>query len=108
MPDLCRLVDLEIENFYTQPDGVFNIGGGQYCNTSLLECISLIDKLTKKKIKYTITDEVRKADQCVYISDISKAEKVYGWKPKIKMAEGLEQIIKWVKDNEKVLRRLYV
>lgn len=107
MTDLCRLIDMQIDNFCEQPDGVFNIGGGQYCNISLLECISLIEKLTKRKIRYTITDEIRKADQCVYISDITKAEKIYNWKPKIKMAEGLEQIIKWVKDNQKQLKGLY-
>jgi CDP-paratose 2-epimerase len=38
----------------------------------------------------------RQSDQKVFIADISKAEKVFGWKPKTDKISGLKQMISWV------------
>jgi len=41
----------------------------------------------------------RPGDQKVYISDISKAEKELGWKPRIGVKEGVQRLFDWVSAN---------
>lgn len=82
---------------------VFNIGGGPENTTSLLEFISMIEKKTGKKMVTSFSDW-RPSDQKVYISDISKVSKKLDWQPKINVDMGLENILKWVKDNIKMFK----
>lgn len=105
--DILNLIDIQIKNINKFKGEVFNIGGGHNVNTSLLECIKLIEKITDKKINWSYNKEQRKSDQCVYISDTSKAKKLLGWAPAISMEDGIISIVDWVKNNEEELRRLY-
>lgn len=107
MPDILDLVDRQIKAIDKYRGEVFNIGGGQTVNTSLLECIDTIERLTDKKIKWSYDKNARKADQCIYISDIKKAKDHFKWIPKVGMEEGIVAIIDWVNKNEKELRQLY-
>lgn len=107
VPDMLRLIDIQIDNIDKYKGHVFNCGGGSKVNTSLIECIDLIEKLTDKKIKWYYKKEQRKSDQCVYISNISKAKSLLGWEPKVGMKEGIISIIDWVNNNEKELKKLY-
>jgi CDP-paratose 2-epimerase len=79
--DLVNLFDLFIKSNKT---GVYNVGGGPNNTISLLE---LLDKLPKTEIKFS---DWRNSDQKVYISDISKVKKEFGWEPKV----GVEEIWK--------------
>ena len=80
------------------PSEVFNLGGGAKFSLSLLELIDMLKKLTGKSSKIRF-DKWRTSDQKVYISDISKAKKLLGWKPKISPKEGLKILVKWAEDN---------
>ena len=79
--DLVNLFDLFIKSNKT---GVYNVGGGPNNTISLLE---LLEKLPKTEIKFA---DWRNSDQKVYISDISKVKKEFGWEPKV----GVEEIWK--------------
>ena len=78
---------------------VYNIGGGPDNTTSLLEFIEMIEGQTGIKMEYGFKDW-RPSDQKVYISDTSKLEKTLKWKAKVSVNEGIEKLVKWVKDNE--------
>lgn len=106
MPDILKLIDIQIEKIDEISGEVFNIGGGDI-NTSLLECIDLIRGLTGWKTKVVYEPKRRKSDQCVYITDISKAKKILNWKPEISMNEGLHQIIFWARSKYSELGDLY-
>jgi len=82
---------------------VFNIGGGPDHTTSLLEFISMIEKKTGKKMVISFSDW-RPSDQKVYISDISKVTKKLNWQPQTNIDMGLENVLKWVKDNIKMFK----
>lgn len=82
---------------------VFNIGGGPKNTLSLLELLELLEELTGKKSKTTFADW-RQADQKVYISNISKAKKRLGWKPKVNARAGIERLTRWVSDNVDYLK----
>lgn len=79
--------------------GLFNIGGGKDNTLSLLEFLDVIKETTGKKPKFSFSDW-RPSDQKVYISDTAKLEKTLNWKPKVKPKEGIEKLVKWVKENE--------
>ena len=83
--------------------GVFNIGGGPKNTVSLLEFISMIENKTGKKTAASFTDW-RPSDQKVYISDISKVNKKLKWQPKTGVGEGLEKVLKWVRNNIKMFK----
>lgn len=51
---------------------VYNIGGGRYSNTSILEAIDKVESLLGKKAKYDYVEQARSGDHIWYISDISK------------------------------------
>lgn len=98
--DLVRAFDIASENMNKTKGQVFNIGGGPKNTISLLELIGLLEKITKNKIKLSF-DDWRPFDQKVYISDIRKAKKTFGWEPKNTKEEGIKKLLEWVNSEKK-------
>jgi len=105
--DVCRLIDLQINNLNHISGQVFNIGGGINNTLSLIEAMILLDEMIGKKTSINFDDLPRKADQGIYISDIRKAQTLLGWQPIIGINKGYQQILDWIKTNESKLRLLY-
>jgi len=38
----------------------------------------------------------RESDQKVFVADITKAEELIGWKPKVSKEEGIKRMINWI------------
>lgn len=74
---------------------VFNIGGGIQNSSSLLELFSMLENELDIKMKYTKL-QPRESDQKVFVSDISKVNKVIGWSPKVTKEEGVRKMIAWL------------
>lgn len=109
-PDICRLIDkqrLALGQNGAAASDVFNIGGGCENTLSLIEATNIVEKLTGSKLNPEYVDNVRQADHCIYISDITKAQKTFNWKPEVDILEGYLQIYDWVKKNEQILRGMY-
>ncbi|MDP3791488.1 MAG: GDP-mannose 4,6-dehydratase [Candidatus Omnitrophota bacterium] len=83
--------------------GVYNIGGGQGNTMSLLEFIDILEANTGNKMKYKFAGW-RPSDQKVYISDISKASKELGWSPRTGPVDGVDMLVKWVKENKELFK----
>lgn len=98
MEDLARAFEFSIEKINKAKGQAYNIGGGPRNTLSLLELMSMLEKMNGKKIDSKYFDW-RPADQKVYISDISKAKKVFGWEPQISPDEGVSRLHRWVKEN---------
>jgi len=77
---------------------VFNIGGGAENTLSLVELLAMLEEATGRRTKITFAD-LRPGDQKIYISDISKAQKCLGWKPKVSPRKGVQNLIEWVRQN---------
>jgi CDP-paratose 2-epimerase len=72
-------------HFYKNPRAgeVYNIGGSRHSNTSMLEAIKLIEKITGKKADINYEKQNRVGDHIWYISDVGKFKKHYPeWKYK--------------------------
>lgn len=97
--DLVDAYKLAIENIDMTAGKVYNIGGGPKFTMSLLELISLLENNLKKKIPYSFADW-RPGDQKVFICDIKRALRDFGWEPKVGPKEGVEKLSDWVKENK--------
>lgn len=105
--DICNLIDLEINNIEKIKGRVFNIGGGMDNTLSLIEATNLMEKKFNVKMNTEYIPEPRKADHIIYITDNRPVTNAIGWKPKIGIEEGYDQIIEWVNNNDNILKELY-
>ena len=66
-------------HFYQNPkQGVaYNAGGGRFANCSMIEAIHLCEKISGKKLNYTLSDQNRIGDHIWYISDVNKFKADY-------------------------------
>jgi CDP-paratose 2-epimerase len=73
---------------------VYNIGGSRYSNCSIIEAISLIEKITDKKMKLNYINENRIGDHIWWISNTSKFKRDYpDWKQDYSIEKILNNII---------------
>jgi CDP-paratose 2-epimerase len=78
-------------HFYEKPKigEVYNAGGSRFSNCSVLEAIEICEKITCKKMNYTLSEMNRAGDHIWYISDVRKFQNHY---PEWHFKHGLEQM----------------
>jgi CDP-paratose 2-epimerase len=78
--------------FYQNPKSgeVYNIGGGMDSNCSMLEAISIGEKIVNKEMYYEYSQTPRTGDHVWYVSDLSKFKKDY---PSWNITYGIEEIM---------------
>jgi CDP-paratose 2-epimerase len=86
------------ENIDTTVGKIYNIGGGPSNTMSLHELVTMLGELTGTPPSPAY-DDWRPGDQPVFVCDISKAEKEFGWKPKVGPKEGVKRLHAWVLEN---------
>ncbi len=97
-------VDDLVEAYWAAADNIegirgqaYNIGGAEY-QLSLLELIGMIKNNLGIPVSHEF-DDPRPGDQKVYVSDVGKALKDFGWRPVIPPDEGVSMLAEWVKKN---------
>ncbi len=74
---------------------VFNIGGGPRHTMSVWsEFGPILERLIGHPIPVTY-DDWRPGDQRIFVSDVSKAERILGWRPTTTREEGIRQLFEW-------------
>jgi CDP-paratose 2-epimerase len=97
--DLMDVFDAAIDRIDQVSGEIFNIGGGPENTLSVWQEFGLIlERMLGKKIPVN-WDDWRPGDQNIYVSDIRKAERGLGWRPKINVENGIDRLIKWVQAN---------
>ena len=80
------------------------MGGGQPNTISIwTEFAPMLEKLVGHKLDITVGDW-RPGDQKVYVSDIGKAQRELGWKPKVTVREGVQRLFDWVSANKSLFK----
>lgn len=100
--DLCDLYLELLRNIERVRGKIYNVGGGPSNAISLLELISVLEKLSSSKIKLRFHDW-RAGDQKVFISDITKLKRDILWEPKINALHGIKKLYDWVLKNKQLL-----
>ena len=72
---------------------VFNIGGGSRVN--LMDVLAIIEKTVKQPIKKEFVAKAR-GDARHTSADISKAQRILGYQPKVSLSEGLAKEWEWI------------
>lgn len=75
---------------------IINLGNNS--PVSLNEFLITIEKITKKKAMYS-SKRIPNGDVKGTWANIEKAQKLLGWKPVVKIEEGLTRYIKWLKSQ---------
>lgn len=100
--DLIYAYDLAIKNIKKTRGQIYNIGGGGANTISIwYEFKPVLEELFKRKINASFSD-FRPGDQPIFVSDIRKANIDFGWKPKIKVKQGMEKLFHWIQDNKEL------
>jgi CDP-paratose 2-epimerase len=73
----------------------FNIGGGPRNTTSLLELLTLIERLHGRRPAVSF-EEWRPGDQRYYVSNISKYRDATGWAPQVSFVDGAASLYRWL------------
>jgi CDP-paratose 2-epimerase len=76
----------------------FNVGGGPANTISRVELIALIRTLHGEEPAVTFADE-RVTDQKFYISDISQFCAATGWRPRVRIREGVKRFYRWLVEH---------
>jgi len=97
--DLIRAFEMAANHITSTSGQAYNIGGGPENTISVLELINYLESKIKRKIKYSFQNW-RPGDQRVYVSNISKAKKDFGWSPTISVKDGIDRLFDWVTQNK--------
>lgn len=102
--DLVRAYEMAIEKIDTSKGKIYNVGGGVTNSISIWkELQPVLEGLFGRELKPEF-GPWRPGDQKVYISDIKKIEKELGWKPNIKVADGIEKLFTWIQSNKPLFK----
>lgn len=97
--DLLDAYDLALEKIDDVAGKIYNIGGGAANTLSVwFEFCPLLEELFGREIKVEF-DDWRPGDQKVFVSDITRAAREFGWKPKIAVKPGVAKLYNWIRDN---------
>ena len=84
---------------------IYNIGGGPTNTCSLLELIEYLETVSAKTIRYRCGDW-RAGDQRIFICDIRKAMREFGWQPRTQFRDGIERLLQWVHASGSTIRKV--
>ena len=76
---------------------VYNIGGGRHANCSMLEAISVCERLTGRPMNWSYRDEARARDHIWWISDVRRFQSDY---PQWRYRYDIEAILAEVVDSQ--------
>jgi CDP-paratose 2-epimerase len=100
--DLIRAFELATKHIDVTAGQVYNIGGGPENTISIWsEFRPILAELVGREIKVSY-DDWRPGDQPVYVSDIRKAKRDFGWEPTVDKEEGIVKLWHWVVDNREL------
>jgi CDP-paratose 2-epimerase len=79
---------------------VYNMGGGRYCNCSMLEAIEKCQNLTGRELQWSYSETNRAGDHIWWISDIRRFQEHYpGWSMRYDIDGILHEIFDAVSDR---------
>lgn len=100
--DLVRACEMAAENIKKTRGQIYNIGGGTKNTISIwFDFKPILEKLFNRKLNPKFSGW-RPGDQPIYISDIRKAKKDFGWEPKINVEMGIKKLYDWVSSNKEL------
>jgi CDP-paratose 2-epimerase len=102
--DLADLIDIQLSDRASLKGEVLNAGGGLANSVSLRQFTDICARLTGTRLDITSSPNTRPGDVPVYITDNTRIEARFGWRP----ARGVEQIAsdlyEWIRAYDAPIR----
>ena len=106
--DLVRAFQMATEQIDHTMGQVYNLGGGPDNTLSVwAEFGPLLDELFGGDAIPVQFSDWRPGDQPVFVADVSKAKRDFGWMPQVSVRDGIGRLVEWVKSNREPIERLY-
>ena len=94
---ISDIVEATIEAAQGEVAGeIINIGGG--AQVTINETLKILEKITKKKARVRYIEK-QKGDTLHTFADISKAKRLLNYQPRVRLREGLEEEVTWLKEK---------
>ncbi len=98
--DLVDAYELAVANIETTSGQVYNIGGGSGNAMSIWwDFRPMVEAVLERAIPDPGFDTTRPGDQPIFVADIAKAGRDFGWSPKVSAPEGIRRLTEWVVAN---------
>ena len=98
--DLLDAYDAAIAHIDVAAGQVYNVGGGPAHTMSIwAEFGPILERLMGRSIPVSYGDW-RPGDQPIYISDVRKAGRELGWRPRVGVEEGIQRLYDWIVANQ--------
>ena len=103
--DLIRAYELAIERIDITAGGIYNLGGGPVFTLSVwAEIGPFIEELLGRPVPVRFAGW-RPGDQKVFVADVGKAERDFGWRPLISPREGIPRLLRWIQKNRHLFQQ---
>ncbi len=93
--DLIRLYDQAFAKGETIQGEIFNIGGGMANSLSLLEMFGILEEMLDIRLSYKSL-AWRHSDQKVFVANLTKADTLIQWTPKLCKVDGIKKQLAWI------------
>jgi nucleoside-diphosphate-sugar epimerase len=94
---ISDVIDALLRGINANVTGIYNVGTGITVPIKVLA--RKIAKIMGLDVTFVFNDSMRPGDFKVNMSDITKIKKRLGWRPKVKLEEGLRKTIRWFVAN---------
>jgi CDP-paratose 2-epimerase len=103
--DLVRAFQMATERIDVTKGQVYNLGGGPANTLAVwVEFGPLLAELLSREVKPAAFSDWRPGDQPVFVADVSKARRDFGWAPRVSVREGIARLIEWVQANRELFQ----
>jgi CDP-paratose 2-epimerase len=101
--DLVRAFQMATARIDVTKGQIYNLGGGPANTLSIwAEFGPLLGELLGRQIRPVAYRDWRPGDQPVFIADVRKAAREFGWAPQIGVREGIARLVEWVQANREL------
>lgn len=101
--DLCRLIQIQIEQFDLFAGSTYNAGGGLSGSTSLKELTQLCQRITGRVVPIERIANNRPNDVIWYVTDNTKIMDISHWKPEKSVEQTVSDIAEWINSHYSAL-----
>ncbi len=103
--DLIDLIKIQIKKFNQINNQTFTVGGSTKSFTSLKNLTKICEVITGNKINFSKISKTSIYDIPYFITDNKKVTRTYGWKPKKKINNIVQDIYKWMSLNKGQIKK---
>jgi len=98
--DLVRAFRLATQRIDITRGQVYNLGGGPANALSIWADFGpLLSRLLGCQVIPASFRDWRPGDQPVFVADVGRAEREFGWRPEVSVETGIARLIEWVQQN---------